>query len=173
MDDIAKLCADAAGNASGVKPQIFVTGVDQVESIPDAVDGVITGPIVLKADRGDGTAGRFYKIGISKVGPAYTFEPQGEAEDGFGNHLLNAFVTKMSAAKNVVLGGMRGGCEYIAIFIDGNGVTWLLGDINEGVTFAVTPGTNDRNGYAITGTYPSARLLYEYTGAIVTEQPAV
>lgn len=173
LDHIAKACNDADGNASGLKPEFFVACHDQVETIPAAAAGVISTDIGLVADTGDGTAGQFYKIGASKVGGAYSFEPQGEAEDGFGNHLINAFLAKMTAAKNVILGGMRGGAEFIVLFKDGNGKVWLMGDLSEGVTFNVVPGTNDRNGYQLTGTYPSAKLLYEYTGAIVTEQPAV
>lgn len=168
LASIQKACSDAAGNASGIKTKISIACVDHVESIPAAVAGVITGPIVMKLDTGSAQPGLFYEWGVSKTGGTYTFEPEGEEEDGFGTHVLTFFIPKMSAAKNVVLNGVRGGAEHIVIFQDGNAVPFIMGDMNEGATVAVVPSTNDRNGYTCTVRYRGAKLLDTYTGAIPT-----
>ena len=169
LANIKKSCSDAAGNASGLKTTVYIAAVSHVDSIPAAVNGEIATDIVMEPDAGGvGVAGLFYEWDISKVGQSYTFEPEGEEEDGFGTHVLAFFIPKMTAEKSNILNGSRGGCEHHVIFRDGNALPWLMGDNAEGATVSVVPSTNDRNGYTVTCRYRAAKLLPTYTGAIAT-----
>lgn len=168
LGTIQKACNDAAGNASGLKTKVYVACMDHITAIPAATAGVIATDITMSLDTGEGSAGLFYEWEFSKINASYTFEPEGEAEDGFGTHVLSFFIPKMSAAKNVILNGVRGGAEHAIVFRDGNGTPFLMGDNDEGATIEVVPSTNDRNGYTITCRYRAAKLLPEYTGATPT-----
>lgn len=168
LGNIQKACDDAAGNASGLKTKVYIACAEHVDSIPAAVDGAIATDIVMELDTGEGSSGLFYEWAISKVGQSYTFEPEGEEEDGFGTHVLTFFIPKMTAEKSNILNGTRGGAEHQVIFRDGNALPWLMGDNDEGATISVVPSTNDRNGYTVTVRYRAAKLLPTYTGAIPT-----
>ena len=177
-----KKCADnAGGNASGIVTTLkvaFKGHVDQVPA-PAADTSVVSADIVMVTDTRTQAEidaaptelepGLFYDIDLSEIGLTYTTEEEGEAEDGNIVHVLTGIIPKMSAEKNYILDGMRGGVEHIVVFTDRNRIPWLMGDDYEGATVTVTPQTNDRNGYNITVRWRTARLLYSYTGALAQE----
>ena len=174
-----KLCVDSAGgNASGVVKTLKVAFKPHVTSIPDPDAGthLVSGDIVMSTDTrtaaeilaDDPTGlqpGVFYDIDLREEGLQYTAEADGNEEDGNMVHTLSGRIPKMSALKNHILDGMRGGNEHILVFTDRNRFTQLMGDTYEGVTVSVVP-TTDGNGYNVTFTWRSARLMYGYTGAV-------
>ena len=174
-----KRCQDnAGGNANGLVTTLKVAFKGHVDTVPapDAGTSEITADIVMVTDTRDQDAidaapteavpGVFYDIDLSEVGLTYTAEEEGEAEDGNIVHTLTGVLPKMSYEKNYILDGMRGGAEHIIQFTDRNEKSWLMGDNFRGATITIVPQTNDRNGYAITARWRTARLLYGYTGAI-------
>ena len=173
-----KLCVDnAGGNASGLVKTLKVAFLGHVTSIPDpdADTHIVSGDIVMAADTRTQTEidaaptevepGVFYDIDLREEGLQYTAEADGDAADGNMVHTITGRIPKMSAIKNHILDGMRGGVEHLVVFTDRNRFTQLMGDTFEGVTVQVIP-TTDGNGYNVTFTWRSARLLYAYTGAV-------
>lgn len=163
LANIEKLCG--GGNAAGMRTKLYITCVDQVSSIPAATAKVISSDITMVADVGDGSAGVFYEINISKNNQNYVGEPQGDDENPDYNHTLTFNILKMTAAKNVVIDTLNG-AECIVIWYDRNGVPWIMGSLTEGASFQASPQTNDINAYACTINWRSPQTLDSYTGTI-------
>lgn len=172
ISNIRKAC-DKAGNATGVRSKVRIAAVNDVSTVPapDVDTYVISSDIVMNPDvLGDATnqVGVFNEWEFSEIGSTYSFEPEGEEEDGYGTHTLTMFLAKMSAEKNRILDEAKGGKEFIVQYNDRNEIPWLMGNTNVGATITATPGTdiNSRNGYNVVIRFRSAANLYEYTGAL-------
>jgi hypothetical protein len=182
LKSITKCIDNAGGNAAGMVITLDIASKSVITSIPEpgAGSSIITDNIVMVEDTrtaaevsasspADPIPGVFSEFEFSEIGLAYSGAEEGEAEDGNLVHTVTGIITKMNPLKSYILEGTRGGLEHIVRFIDRNGNKWLIGDNNEGAKITVVPQTNDRNGYTLTITWRSSRLLYAYTGAIALQ----
>lgn len=154
LDHIAQHCG---GNSPGIATTVYVACKDDITSIGAATANVVST-----------ITGDFFSWSISKFDQSYTGEAEGDDDSLSFNHTLSVFIPRMSPAKTDTLNSILGG-EMIVIFTDRNGETYILGDLDEGASIRSTPQTNDKNGYVVTISWTTNRMLYNYTGSISVE----
>jgi hypothetical protein len=154
LDHIAQHCG---GNSPGIATTIYLQCKDDITAIGEATNNVVS---TLTGD--------FFSWSISKFEQSYVGEPEGDDDSLSFNHTLTVFVPRMTPAKTAVLNSILGG-EMIAVFTDRNGETYILGDLDEGATVRSSPQTNEKNGYVVTISWQTNRMLYNYDGSISEE----
>lgn len=154
LNHIAQHCG---GNSPGLATTIYVACKDDITSIGEATNNVVST-----------ITGDFFSWSISKFDQSYTGEPEGDDDSLSFNHEVSVFIPRMNPAKTDVLNSILGG-EMIVIFTDRNGETYILGDLDEGATIRSAPQTNDKNGYVVTISWTTNRMLYNYDGTISEE----
>lgn len=156
----------------GTKRKIAVCPIELVEDIPDPdtdtlivsdpVDftAAVTGPPAIPA-------GAWSIFEISKGGK-YTFNPENEEdEDSAGILNFEGFIPGITPEKSKILGDLNGH-EVLAAIPDNMGNTRLGGELERGALFRMSEQTDDKPGYNIKLSWPSAHPPYFYTTALPT-----
>lgn len=163
---------NCGSNPGGLKPKIYIVSKKDVDSIPAAVDGVITGDIVLKATEtwavweGDKN---MFKLDMNSVG---------EGDSKGVTSTLEMHQSGFSPAFEYHLSQQLNG-DFIILAPDRKNRYRLLGDLDEGAQFpsdgiVSTTGANitDKNGNTLKWTYDSAHKPYFYEGTFTVKEAA-
>lgn len=156
----------------GVKRKIGVCPIELVSDIPDpdadtlvvstgvTFTSAVTGPPAIPA-------GAWSIFEISKGGK-YTWVAEDENdEDSAGIMTFEGFIPGISATKSKILGDLNGH-EVLCAIPDNMGNTRLGGELERGGLFRMSEQTDDKPGYNIKITWPSAHPPYFYTQALPT-----
>jgi hypothetical protein len=136
----------------------WISGDDAIDTIPAAVDHVISDDITFLAEN------HWYTVGLDKVGSSFNFQSQGEGQSKEYANTVILFVAGVGpVVSKIVTGFIRG--RYNLLIQDANGNKHLLGAYGDGAEVSVQV-QNDRNGYILTFLHNSADLPFNYTGAI-------
>lgn len=157
-ESIAKHCGP---NAPGIKGKVFLATTDQIASIPDAVDGVVSDPITMNDTQ------VFEEVHFSKFNGELSAEPEGDADGLMLPWRATGLIPHMAGATSAKLQNMQGG-DFIFIVIDRNDKKWIVGDMDEAASFQVGAQTNDKNGYPFTIMWDTGKFCLEYTGDVPT-----
>lgn len=151
---IEAFCGSA--NAPMLDRKLYITSADNITTIPAASNHVISSNMTM--------SGLFYEWFFSKEESSYSSEID---ENGMWQTEVKIFIEKQTSAKSHILNGVNGD-NYVAIVVDRNGESRLIGDTTNGCRIRVRETTTPKNGYEVTITWESPLAPYFYTGTITT-----
>ena len=142
MKDINELCGD---NLGGLICFEFIPK-DDVQSVPEVVDGKILKPVVLKAKK-------YWFKGYGTLGTMGFSEDQDNGDHGAQyNPKMSAVIPKEMAENSALYYEMRH-VEFLVKYTNANGLKKLVGTIEEPLKFMASLNTGDdipkRNQHAI------------------------
>lgn len=166
VGDIEARCAN--DNASGLKPQVYVTTEPEVQTIPAATEMTVSTAITMAAANPPSlpVAGAFKQWQLAKVLNKNTFvvEPQGDLDSASIKTTVELVIPKVTADR---VWAARGGCSHILIVTDQNGNMRIVGEKSNGATPIYSEAINgDTNAIKVVFEWNSGHPPYFYTAAI-------
>lgn len=154
LDDIERECGR---NAPGIKTQIQLGCVDDVESIGAATNHAVS-TMTMVTDK------TFFTFNITRKDNDLKSTPN---ENGGYTTEAKGFISKKAAAKAKILTNLPTDENFIALVTDQNSYTELLGATDHPVKVKAEAVTVPKNGYNVTITWEEhADLPYQFTGTI-------
>jgi len=157
---IARACG--AGNAKGLKGNVYVANKEDITTIPAAGAGTH----VVSTNLTMASLKVFFTWAISKIDHDLQIVSEGDQDANSFKTTLTFLIPKVSAANTYIVGLSATGCEFVVITEDANGNKRIIGDLINGATLKVNEKVKDKNGYEVTFEWESALPPLFYTGTI-------
>lgn len=145
----------------GFEAQVFAAAIDDIDSMPAAVDGAIA-TITMKAGKTFAKIPISTEAGKNKLNCTQTGDSDGSAYD----NKLTVFSPGITATKNAIIGNLRKPIGYVFIIVDKDGLKHILGTSTDGATVNVTAEIDAGKGHTIVATHLSKSLPIIYSGVI-------
>jgi len=155
--NLANIERECGRNAPGIKTQLQLACVDDVESIGAATNHVVS-TITMAATK------TFFTLNITRKDNDLKSTPN---ENGGYTTEAKGFISKKAAAKAKILTNLPSDENFIALVTDQNGYTEILGATDHPIVVKAEAVTTPKNGYNITVTWVEhANLPYSFSGTI-------
>ena len=157
--NLAAIDRNCARNAPGLKTQLYIACVDDIDSIGAATNHVVS-TITMVATK------LFYIWNIIRTDNNLVSEPQ---ENGGYNTTLTGFISKQEAAKHNILAQLSSDENYIVVSVDQNGLQEIIGATDHPARITINPVKAPRNGYNVSIVWEGhAMLPYTFSGTPTT-----
>lgn len=160
---IEKVCG--ATYIKGLKRNVFVTGVDEVTTIPaataDSLD--VDTAITLRSS----PAGAWRKWQISTVKGTWKAEPQGEIDNPTFKVTVEIVIYGITAGRSYIINETLGH-QFIALVTDNHDNTRIVGEVGRGAEIKMGEEITDSNLYKGTIEWETGHLPYFYNATLPT-----